>query len=262
MELRIEDCLTSQNKHFYEDKVQGRLIIRLLSSGDDDLFWGVQYRQHLNEAIIYVGKDFPNVESFTHEILHLYLMINGFDLKIINTIENYSHLNSTLVDTKKQDLFVEIGNHISHYKMLPLFTDGLGFEKSKFMAKWERSITDDNFLSFKNGYGDPEKYKLNFINFIIIFFDTRYHFQDELIEDYKRYSFELEGLDPFLYKGLNEACMKWDKSESFDNKAFYTALYHHLEVCLKRANKSKVRRFLSMLLCMKNVGTKKEGLLS
>ncbi len=108
-------------------------IWKCIPQGDE---WNISY---------YIG--YPVIEYFTHEILHAYLICNGFiDSKYLNA--NYD-LSNNVVDYifEKNNLTARINNIFAHEKMFPIFK--------------EKKFTESLFTS---DYSDRPNFQLEFIN--------------------------------------------------------------------------------------------------
>lgn len=91
------------------------------------------------QATVYVPKGAPCIDSFTHELLHLWLSYNDLSPgTAINASFKLDKVTSTLLAT---DLIEHITNCVDHVKMLPRYLD-LGFLRSKFIADYNISKYD------------------------------------------------------------------------------------------------------------------------
>jgi len=227
MELDIQACIEDINEDFYKENIENSFNIKLLSSNENNKKWRVDYQDNDPDVTIYAGEDFPNIGSFTHEILHLYLFDNDFELFPSSTLQFYSKLYRKIVETK--ETVDGILNAIAHYKMLPLFTDRLGFRKIDFFPNGERVVTDADIERLKEKYKIDSTYdNYPFTNFIRTFFDTRYHFSSDLESEYGQYIEELKSIDGGLYNILDNNCLTWEKSKSYNNTDFFNSLYKQL----------------------------------
>jgi len=229
MKLEIKDCLNHQNEAFFNDHIKYAFEIDLISSNEASNFWCLKCRDNDPKVLIIAGNDYPNIESFTHEILHLFLIKNGFFPSWgTNLICFYPKLKSKIAEIP---LTTEsISNAIAHKKMLSIFEDSLKMDKQKFFSKWVRFEDDTSIAVLKQTYRTAIGInQYSFTNFIRTFFNTRYHFSDNLVHIYHNYQNELSQLDYKLYKILNDVCDDWDGSSIYDNSAFFNKLYKNLE---------------------------------
>ena len=87
-----------------------------------------------SEAIIYVVPNKISKDSFTHELLHIYLKYKEFYLG--SSIKNFIRGDETLQFLLSENLLEHIGNCLDHLKMFEIYID-LGFEKKEFLYDFE-----------------------------------------------------------------------------------------------------------------------------
>jgi hypothetical protein len=233
MNYEIKKCLKKSNRKFYNDNVASELKVTLISSGLDNNKWWNEFIDGNENVKIFAGKDYPNEFSFSHEMLHLYLFANGFASHAAN-IDCYQRLRFHIVDAKI--LSDEIANCTAHYKMLPIFTKKLKYKKVKFFANWERLVHDDDISKLTAEYKCTcPNQCIHFTNFIKFFFYTRYHFNDDLSQEYIDYQDKLKKIDEILYKILLDSCTLWEKDmTNYNNLEFINTLYPKLNEYLQK----------------------------
>lgn len=81
-------------------------------------------------ATFYVPFGAPSVPSVTHELLHLYLDVKGFNLS--GLIVSFGSGSSVLRELLPKDLFEHICNNVDHSLMLPLYLN-MGYNRALFV---------------------------------------------------------------------------------------------------------------------------------
>lgn len=227
--MEIEKCLDERNRDFYKENVASKLRVRLLPSDVDSNTWTAKYRDGDTEVFIIAGNDYPNIESFTHEMLHLYLFANSFSTFGITAFAFFDKLKRNLV--LPQVTLDGIFNAIAHYKMLPIFTKDLKMDKAKFLANAGKLVMESDIKLLESSFhSDIEGLPYHFTNFIRFFFDIRYHFSKELEQRYREYQERIRAIDDRLYKILDTNCSMWESDiKSYDNTVFFNSLYADLD---------------------------------
>ena len=101
-------------------------------------------------AIIYVDRNNLNPESFTHELLHLYLDQKDFYLgsSIQNLIINDECLNKIF----SQNVIFHLTNCLDHIKMFSIFKE-MGYVENKFILDYNtHKMTDYELNSIRSYY--------------------------------------------------------------------------------------------------------------
>jgi hypothetical protein len=228
--MEVEECINEKNADFYYNKVANELTVKLVAANSGNNIWHVRYKDGDPNVYIFCGDNFPDVECFTHEILHLYLFKNGFSTFFLDHIQYYNKLSITLLNPK--ETLDGIANAISHYKMLPLFTNELNMQKEIFFPNHIRYINDQDITRLKNINAYPSQEI--FTNFIRHYFNARYYFSDILNAEYNNYFNELSVINNELYSILDGVCNEWEKNiNEYDNVNFFTSLYNQLEEYLQ-----------------------------
>lgn len=224
--MKVEDCLDNRNTLFYRSQVETKLNVSIIPNPLEDNIWRARYRNGDQNVFIVAGSNYPNIESFTHEMLHLYLFANGFKVYLAKDISDFEILRVRLLSPS--ETLDGIANLISHYKMLPIYINELKMEKAKFFADAYQYVTDDNLGDLEKNYSKTDS--VRFTNFVRHFFDTRYHFSEIYKEPYSNYTRQLELIDKTLYIILDNHCSEWEKKiTSYDNTHFFNSLFNALE---------------------------------
>ncbi len=103
-----------------------------------------------NQAIIYVPQLDICTDSFTHELLHLYLKVK----KISTVAELKSQIIGLEVLPKIYPirLMEHIGNCLDHLMILPIYLE-LGFDKCKFLSDYHvNKCTEQEIAKIKKGW--------------------------------------------------------------------------------------------------------------
>lgn len=100
------------------------------------------YTQNKN-ATIFVTND-CSIESFTHELLHLYLDVKEV---LVGPCLNLSRLgNPKLLQILSEQLVEHLGNCLNHIKMLPLYLER-GFPREKFILDYDQPKCSENDIN-------------------------------------------------------------------------------------------------------------------
>lgn len=231
--MEPDDCLDKRNHDFYYMEIANNLNVNLILGNTGNKVWTVQYRDGDENVSVFAGIDYPNIESFSHEILHLYLFINGFKTFYIEYVIMFSNLFKTLI--KPFETLNEISNTISHFKMYPLFTEKLKMDGSKFLSNINNYMSDDHLKDLlKNKKGNSQDLQYYFTNFIRHYFDVRYDFPFILSEKNKYFLTQLKNIDEKLFTILEECCIAWEADIcNYDNEEFFCTLIFKLDQYLK-----------------------------
>jgi len=131
-----------------------------------------------NNSTILIPKDDICIDSFTHELLHIF--IRQKELFFGSSLENLIRGNDILNQIFSDNLIEHFGNCIDHIKMLPIYLE-LGFDKRKFITdydvnkctKAEIQQLKDNFKIGRNYYGEAIDFYIG--KYIAIKSDPKQH---------------------------------------------------------------------------------------
>lgn len=178
-----------------------------------------------NEAILYVDKNNICKDSFTHELLHIYLKHKEFYLG--SSLKFMITQNRTLNRLCSEVLLEHIGNCLDHLKMFKIYKD-LDFRQEKFLLDYyDYKCTDEDLNNLKRNYKagniinanavdfyigklvailSDSNFENNYVKPLTIFkeLDTKLYFTVErLIEDTK--AFNLDNDDIFVsYRDISD----------------------------------------------------------
>jgi hypothetical protein len=170
-----------------------------------------------SEAIIYIDENNICKDSFTHELLHIYLkdkeFFLGASLKL--TIAQ-SRILSRIFSEK---LIEHLGNCLDHLKMFEIYK-GLGFSQEKFILDYfEYKCTESDIKFLSRNYKIGNKINNNTVDFYIgklvaIFCDLN------IENDYQKHLTILEKLDTKLYS-IVEKLIEETKAYNLNNENIF-----------------------------------------
>jgi hypothetical protein len=149
-----------------------------------------------SDATLYVNPNNICIESFSHELLHIYLKYKEFYLgsSLIYVI-NQSRILNRLCSGKLID---HIGNCLDHLKMFEIYKE-LGFQNEKFLLDYHKhKLSDIELNTLKRNYKIGIKINTNVVDLFIgklvaILCDPNPE------NNYKNALFTFKQLDPKLY---------------------------------------------------------------
>lgn len=229
IDSRNENLWNSINEKFnvtFEDSINGEYAC---------------YSQN-NDIIFYINQSNLSKDSFTHEMLHVYMRMNDcyIGAGLENTIKGSRILSSIL----SANLIEHMGNCLDHIKMLPIYIE-LGFEKEKFiMDYFEYKCTQEEIQMFKKFYQTNKKINLNAVDpyigrLISILADPNDKF------DYKNDLSELKKIDTLLFQIIENFINHWKLIKIENRKPFeddyHSVLFKFYENIKIWISKNKIR---------------------
>lgn len=211
-----EIFIDSRNQNIW-NKIQSKFQIGFEDSLDEN--YGC-YCQNDN-VIFYINKNNLCIDSFTHEMLHVYLRLREFYFG--GALQMNLGYDSIFSQIFSANLIEHIGNCLDHVKMLSLYID-LGFERRKFISDYDLfKCTDLEILNLQRFYkvNNAVNSKLagTYIGKLVsIFADPNDSF------DYSTHLSELQKIDPHLYK-IVEDLFDQTKSIKIENRLSYENSY-------------------------------------
>jgi hypothetical protein len=145
-------------------------------------------------------------DSFTHELLHVYLRLKEFYIgaSLTNTIGASKILSANLSDK----LLEHIGNCLDHVKMLPLFLE-MGFNRKKIIVDYDLyKGTPEEILEFKRFYRNGKRINVNLIDPYIGRIVSMLADPNDLF-DYSHDLIRLKQIDPQLYQNIERLINHW-----------------------------------------------------
>ena len=161
-----------------------------------------------NNSRIIVPKNDIDIDSFTHELLHI--LIRQKELFFGSSFQMLVNGNQILSEIISGELIEHFGNCIDHIKMLPIYLE-LGFDKKKFITDYDvNKCTKSEIQQLKDNFKIRGSYNSEAVDFYIgkyiaIKADPKQHI------NYPKSLAELKALDSKLF-GILEKCIEdWKK---------------------------------------------------
>ena len=125
--MTLEENINSQNIELWNE-LKSQFDFKLIYS-ENEISWRVNSEKRPIE--IYTSSKTPDIPSFTHELLHVYIETQGMstDRDLLNSM--YGTDSFQILTTNA--LFARIHNYCCHTKMFPFFVE-MGFKESSFIA--------------------------------------------------------------------------------------------------------------------------------
>ena len=164
-----------------------------------------------NSVNIYVPHLPPCKDSFTHELLHLWLDMN--DVSVSRTLSSTFKTDQLFKFLFKPELGDHLGNCADHYKMLPLYLN-MGFERNKFLQDYDSIKCSDIALTMIEGWYNHEDYpsqQYAVEQYLAIFFSMKACPNPKF--DYEESLNRLNKLDSQIYEILETF---WVALDNFD----------------------------------------------
>lgn len=222
IEPRFTNLINEQNLDLWK-KVSHCFKIKLEESPES----GYLTYFDVNSVIIEIDMRDRTPASFTHELLHLYMKIEG--VHVAWELKKKITADMALTEIFSTSLRVHIGNCLEHVKMLPLFLS-LGFRNEDFISDYHQKIIDDGKMQdleseyYKNG--SPVLAKVD--TYIDLFFTMKASNNPEF--DYSSYFKRMEKLDELLFKIHFEFWEVWKNFKIGQAKrAYFPSLNSYLE---------------------------------
>lgn len=177
------------------------------------------------QSTIYVAKDNLEPDSFTHELLHIYIRIK--EIYIGSGLKLQIQSSSILSRIFSEGLLEHFGNCLDHVKMLPIYLD-LGFEREKFILDYHTlKSTDSQISQIKRMYKVQKIHNASAIDafigrFISIKADPNNTF------DYTSHLRRLQKIDGKLFTVLNRFITAWEDFDINNPDPVFGYNYHPL----------------------------------
>ncbi|WP_415060049.1 hypothetical protein [Flavobacterium sp.] len=187
----VEDFLDFRNRNLY-NLLSKNYEIEIENSSNNEYSCFTRN----SEATIFVVPYNKSLDSFTHELLHIYLKYKEFYLG--SSIKLLIREDEILSKVISQELLEHIGNCLDHVKMFEIYTD-LGFEQSGFLLDFEvYKCSESELAKLKANFHFWGKINPNAVDFFIgkliaILCDPNKN------NDYSAVLFEFKNTDSQLY---------------------------------------------------------------
>ncbi|AXB57272.1 hypothetical protein [Flavobacterium fluviale] len=175
------------------DEINQKFNIEYAESSDNE--YGVYSIN--NSVTFFIDKSNLCKDSFTHEMLHVYMTIK--DLYFTSSLKLTFTQSKILSENLTLQLIEHIGNCLDHVKMLPIYLE-LGFDRKKFVKDYNQyKCSQEEITQFNNYYKVGKKVNLKMIDayvgrLVSVLCDPNEDF------DYSSDLNKLEKVDPLLFK--------------------------------------------------------------
>jgi hypothetical protein len=159
-----------------------------------------------HRSIIYVPESKICAESFTHELLHIYLRSKG--IFIGSRLKRKLQPSKTLSKIYSEQLLEHIGNCLDHIKMLPIYLK-LGYDRRKFIHDYEKNkFTTQEIEQIKEYWKQGQNYNAQVVEFYLEkYFAAKACPNIEI--DYRNNLQELSQLDEQLFQINEKLINRW-----------------------------------------------------
>ncbi|HLP13819.1 MAG TPA: hypothetical protein VK177_17935 [Flavobacteriales bacterium] len=215
----LSDYLNDKNRALYEE-VSKEFEILIEFSNEE--YYSV-YTEG-DKAIIYVSK-WPCKASFTHELLHIWLLKMGFS---ITSKLKYDFINDDILATVYPRAMLDyVGNILEHVKFLPIYLK-MGFGLKDFLYTFDTPVcTLKEIQWIKTSLEYPILWKTAAEHFIGNFFAVRANVNAKL--NYDDCLLFLKATDDDLYCILEQFYVEWEKLDLYTmSSPRFTILYYKL----------------------------------
>lgn len=165
------------------------------------------------EVILYIPEEDATIELFTHELLHVYLVINGISIKsyLKERFRNEPLLHWSLTE----NLFEQVGDCLEHSKMLALYLS-MGFERELFCETYYMLCCNEMSMQIiRSGMNKEIPTKISLHHFIHKYFAIKtclnplFNYDTELQE--------LKSINGELYFVLEKFWTEWNALDTSNN---------------------------------------------
>ena len=184
-----------------------------------------------NTAIIYVPSyGNPCVDSFAHELLHIYFRSTKTYIgsAIILSVREIPILSLII----SEQLLTHISNVLEHVKMYPIYLD-MGYDKKMFISDYEKpKLTSDEVQVIKRDFCQKRIFRRNLYNASAVDFYIGKFFAANACPNpalnYSIYLNDLHNIDSELYSVLDCFWQKWMQYDVFCKRELWDSDYHDL----------------------------------
>jgi hypothetical protein len=184
------------------------------------------------KAIIYIPLKDICPDSFTHELLHIYIRQKGV---FIGTNLKLKLLQSNILAKIFVPGLVEhVGNCLDHIKMFPVYVS-LGFQNEKFLFDYHTpKCTDQEISDIKSQYKFGSKF---YSKAVEVYIGKYIGIKGEVNEefDYKKHLTALKKIDEELFYSLENLTTSWmdlnieSDNPAYDYKSIVSTFYQDLK---------------------------------
>ncbi|GGF28019.1 hypothetical protein [Flavobacterium limi] len=206
----MNQLIDSRNQNLWDD-LSNKFNISIENSFENN--YGC-YAQNDN-VVLYVTSDNLCKDSFTHELLHVYL--RSKDCYIGASLTNFIIGDYILSSILSKELIEHIGNSMDHIKMLPLYLE-MGFDRKLFIADYNLyKITNEEIQQFESFYRNEQEINLSLVDpyigrIVAIIADPNDNF------DYTADLMRLKQIDSELFEIIKKMFDHWKEIKLDDRK--------------------------------------------
>lgn len=226
--VAIENFTDDRNRVFVNElkktvQISLQKVLTPMPDGRVQL-WGC--RPNPPEAIVYFYEDCQTSGFFTHELLHVDLILQGFT----NFLEvQYFVSESTLRQYLFQEIFGHIMNIFGHVKFYDRFLD-MGYRPDEFVGDYYIPLDLDNIRrEIDSNFEERVTPNYSICTYIATYFSARDCHNPLKQDSYNRFLNELNQKDENLYKILDDHWAKWILSTRLNNLEIFSSMVIEIE---------------------------------
>jgi hypothetical protein len=210
--MTLQDNINHQNIKLWEE-LSSQYNFKLVYS-KKEISWRVNSEK--NPIEIYTNSQIPDIPSFTHELLHVYIESKGMSSvrDLLNSIYGTESFNILTTNA----LFTHIHNFCCHTKMFPYFIE-MGLAEDKFLAG-KIKLGKFNYLILRIMFSFKRISPLAVTDFIgysmSLFNDNETINRINTMKSLNK----LKRLNPSLFEIVEDFNVRWKNSENL-NLALY-----------------------------------------
>lgn len=212
-ELKIENYIDERNLSLWND-LKMKYTILLERSFEPNFLCYTQGR----DAIIYIPVGSLCKDSFTHELLHIY--IKSKNIRIGEYLTQQYRRDPILSGVFSTALFEHIINCLEHIKMLPIYLN-LGFSRVKFIKDYKAPKCKPKDIDLlKNGWHSSGIQKRLVADYYVgKFFAIKACPNDSI--DYSKFLNSLQSIDNDLFAILTTFWQSWQEYDIDKSFSYY-----------------------------------------
>ena len=218
--MTIQDNLNHQNIDLWNE-LSSQFDFRLVYS-EKEISWRVN--NETDPIEIYTSSKEPDLPSFTHELLHVYIESKGMSSG--RDILNSMYGTDSFQILTSNGLFARIHNYCSHTKMFPYFKE-MGFDESTFIAD-RIKFGAVSYYILRIMFSFKKTLPLAVTDFIgntmALFNDNESANQQNTLKSLKK----LQKINPSLFKIVEAFNIRWRNSEDFNLSYYFTEFDNEL----------------------------------
>lgn len=226
MNFDYSRLIDSRNRELLAKLNNEKIQINVYESNSEP-YWSMKYNSFARTADIFTGKDVNDINSFTHELLHIVQEVQGQSAFKILTVIMLS--DSPFIPMFNVDELAEkINNTILHSRMLGDYV-AMGFPRDKFIMNYYSKKDEKYFEEHYYELVTANQINLNKLaGFLILYLTSRLHPNIEIKE------YQLRLIDSHyssyinLVTSLDSLCEEWENRTIELNSDFFSHLISRL----------------------------------